>query len=174
MVTRRPAQRMRLSLLFEQVFASEQLIAPHQYLRANTLLGLLLSGWGLALWLEPTQRLGPSLGLLGTGLVLSAAALLAGLWSSLRARVLVVQGSVIALLGLFTVYTTISWAIEAPPRAMFRYLPGLAAVLVSYGTLQIAQFGGFSRPRTTQLVGLCAGVALELIAAVFLVLRALG
>jgi hypothetical protein len=175
MTSRPSTQRARLTLIFDQVFSDQELIAPKQYLTVNLVAGLILVLWGLALVLEPARRSPATVALLVSGGLLVGLVLLGMARNELVGRSLLVQGAIVSALGVFLAVDTIQWAVTAPPHAMFRYMPGAIAIAITYGVLQIAAFGT-RRPLTStvRIAGLISGGLLELVAAGFVVVRALN
>ena len=159
---------MRVSSIFDQVFSDEQLIVPGQFLAANAVGGVVLTLFALALGIDPAQSDPNSLALLVAGLALLALVLVAKLRARLLTRALIAQGVVVCTLGVWLTLDTIQWALTTPSPPSFHYAPGAITMAFTYGTLQI---GSFVRLR---VAGLIAGVALELVAAGFVLVRMLG
>lgn len=172
MIEHRPsAPRLRLTSIFEQVFSNETLIAPKQYLTANAIAGVVLALWGAALALE--ARSGGA-ALLVAGIAIVALVVSSAAREAWAATALCIQGAVLAVLGVGLAADTMRWAATAPPHATFRYVPGVIAIAITYGMLQIAAFGGSAkRAPTLRIAGLVSGAVLELIALGFVLARAL-
>jgi hypothetical protein len=162
--------------LFRQVSADRDLIGPGRYTAYNGLLGLILVGVAAIILVEPghgSPLAGGALAVIGA--VLCAGVPVARFRAGALDRVLVAQGGALVALALGLAAGSVRWALRAPPHAPFRYLPGLTLVLLVYGALQIAFYGGW-RPgldRRLRRAALLVGVGCEIVLAISLSIRLL-
>lgn len=159
--------------LLREVWTETPSIPPGRYCAYNAFLGLILSGLAFVMWIDRWPVIGSTLnaGALGAiGIVLLSGIGLALLWPAAVTRMLVVHGVLILILTLGFLGSGIEWAL-APRAASFRYLPGPVLMGMSYGALQVAEFGPWSRhSKRLRVAGFIAGICGELVFAACVVL----
>jgi hypothetical protein len=172
----RTVQRGRLALLGDlaaQVFSERELVAAGTYAAYNIFVGLILVGAAVLVLVEP--RLGPvalAVAIGATGLVMVSALPVVYLWPRAMSTLLCGHGVLFILLALSLAGDSIRWALQAPPSAPFRYLPGLIVVPLTYGGLQVAAFGPrLANARRIRIAALIAGALAELAVGLALIVR---
>jgi hypothetical protein len=163
-----------LAELFAQINADRDLIGPGRYASYNLFIGLILIGVGAIILVEPGHGPAPAGGaLVVIGVILGAGVPVARFGTGALDRLLVAQGVALVLLSLSLGAGSLLWALRAPPHAPFRYMPGLTLVLLVYGALQIAAFGGWRAgvDRRLRRTALWVGVACEIVVAGGLIVR---
>jgi hypothetical protein len=170
----RRERRGWLTALFAEVFATRPSIPEGRYLMLNAFGGLFLLLLAALILGEPRGAGRSAAFALGaSGFVLEISLLVSTIWRSLTPRLLAFHGFLLVSLALASAITSIDWALQAPPLSPFRYAPGLILVLMTYGMLQVAAFGPWTRGgRQIRLAGVVAGLVCELLVLVSFVVRA--
>jgi hypothetical protein len=160
--------------LFAQVFSAREIISPGRYCAYNAFAGVILLAAAILVGIEPGLGTATGAGALGSVAVVMLSAIPVALFRPLAVpALLVLQGSLFILLGLALAADSVRWALFAPPFRPFRYAPGLALVMVTYGALQTAGFGPWAgRARSLRIAGLIAGILCELLVGGALAIRA--
>jgi hypothetical protein len=163
--------------LFAQVFSTREIIPPGQYCAYNAFAGIILLGAAFLIGIgsgSGSGSVGIAVALGVTGLVMISGVPGALFRAGTVPRLLVFQGSLFVLLAFAYTVDSVKWAFLAPRFSPFRYAPGLALVLLTYGGLQVAGFGRWTGTRRRFRVAcLIAGVLCELLIGSALLLRAL-
>jgi hypothetical protein len=159
--------------LVAQVFSKRELVAAGTYAAYNIFAGIILIGFAALVLVEP--RLGPAtlaiaIGAAGLGMVSMLP--VAYLWPRVATKLLFGHGVLFVLLALSFAADSVRWALQAPPLAAFRYIPGLVVVPLTYGALQVAAFGPrIANARRIRIAGLIAGALAEMVVAIALIVR---
>ena len=160
--------------VFQQVYSDRQLIPPGRYAAYNAFIGIILLGVAAIVAMEPQLGSSRTVGSVGAvGMLLLTGIPVAFLRPSIATRVLALHGVVLGGLAVALTAGSITWALQAPAHAPFRYAPGAALVLLVYGMLQIVAFDPWrERAKQLRMAGLIVGLGCELAIAVALIVRA--
>ena len=152
-----------LTALFAAAFAERPKIPTSTYVLCNSIAGLVVVALGVLMLAESKYTLLVGLGIVASGSVLCVGALFHRAGPAALAKALTVQGFTIALQSAVIFFTSVHWALKAPPASPFRYAPGLVLVMSTYATLLLAVFGPWpQQSRRIRLAGVCTGAVLEL------------
>jgi hypothetical protein len=150
--------------LLREVFADQPGIPPGRYCAYNAFVGLILVAFAVVLWVDPRPgRDSPAdVGFIGVVGVILLSGIAVALWRpAATSWLLAVHGALIVLLTLWLLGTGIRAALTSPLTS-FRYLPGPVLIGMSYGMLQVAQFGPWRRQsKGLRRAGFVAGIAGE-------------
>jgi hypothetical protein len=152
--------------LLREVWTDTPSIPSGRYCAYNAFLGLILTGVAFGMWIDGGPVLGSALNagaLSAIGVVLLSGIAVALLWPAAVRRMLVVHGALILILTLGLLDSGIEWAL-ASRGASFRYVPGPVLMGMSYGALQVAEFGPWSHhSKRLRVAGFLAGIGGELV-----------
>lgn len=170
------ARRRWFGDLVAQLFSEREIVAAGTYAAYNVFAGVILIGVAALVLVEP--RLGPvalALGIGAFGVAMVSMLPVAYLWPRAAPTLLFGHGVLFVVLALSFAVASVRWALQAPPLAPFRYVPGLALVPLTYGGLQVAAFGPRgTNARRIRIAGLIVGALAELAVGIALMARFAG